>query len=620
MTRTLLFFLLLLVFSSFSDYTAPLPSPEAQGQQWVDSVYQEMSLEEQIGQLIWLRAFSNKGSEHVQAVERMIRDYHVGGLLFFQGTPNEQARLTNQYQALAERVPLIISMDAEWGLGMRLKESAISYPYQLMLGAIQDNLLIYEMGAEIAHELRRLGVHVNFAPVADVNNNPNNPVINFRSFGEDRYNVALKSFYYMQGMQDNGVLACAKHFPGHGDSETDSHLDLPIIGHDRARLDSIELFPFEVLIEKGIGSIMIAHLDVPALDSTAHLPTTLSRPVVSRLLKEEMGYKGLIITDGLDMQGVTKYYASGEVEAKALAAGNDILLIPPDVPAAVARIKEYLEAGKLDPRQLEASVKKVLLAKFRLGLTHYTPIPLEHIDADLNHPRGVAIKRRLTQASLTLLRNDQFWLPLDRPDTLEIASLSIGAGGITPFQESLSRFADVEHFQVPKEISGAQEQRLLQTLGKKELVLVGIHGMSQWASQNFGLANATLAFLEKLQEKTQVIWVVFGNPYALDRCTAARSLLMAYDDNPVTQELAAQGIFGTFGFRGTLPVTACPEFRFSDGLFTPELHRLGYGLPEETGLHSEGLLPIDSIVENAIQQKAMPGCVVLVAKKRENRF
>ena len=614
MTRILFFCLLLVAFTSFSDHVDPLPGPESQGLAWVDSIYLEMSPDERIGQLIWLRAHSDKGPDHVAFVERMIQNYHIGGLTFFQGTPEEQVRLTNQYQALAKRVPLLISMDAEWGLGMRLKESAISYPRQLMLGAIQDNLLIYEMGAEIARQLHRLGVHVNFAPVADVNNNPNNPVINFRSFGEDRYNVALKSFYYMRGMQDNGVLACAKHFPGHGDSATDSHHDLPVIGHDRARLDSIELFPFEVLIEKGIGSIMVAHLDVPALDSTPNLPTTLSQPVVGQLLKKDLGYEGLIITDGLDMQGVKKYYASGEVEAKALAAGNDILLIPPDVPAAVARIKEYLESGKLDPEQLESSVKKVLLTKFRLGLTSVQPVSLDNLNADLNHPHGMAIKRKLTQSSLTLLRNQKFWLPLDRIDTLEIASLSIGAGGPTPFQEALSRFADVEHFQAPKEISAAQSRRLLENLSKKELVLVGIHGMSQWASQQFGLSDATIDLIEKLQEKVPVIWVVFGNPYSLSRCTSANSLLMAYDDDPVTQELAAQGIFGAFGFRGLLPVTACPEFQFGDGMFTPSLNRLGFGLPEEAGLHSEGLAAIDSILHHAIEKKAMPGAVVLVAK------
>jgi beta-N-acetylhexosaminidase len=614
MAKHLLTWLALGAFTVLSGHPEPGSSTDLAAMEWVDAIYDDMSPDERIGQLIWLRAHSGKGPDHVAFVEKMIREYHVGGLTFFQGTPREQAKLTNQYQALAKRVPLIISMDAEWGLGMRMKQTTISYPRQLMLGAIQDNLLIYDMGAEIARQLRRLGVHVNFAPVADVNNNPANPVINYRSFGEDRYNVAVKSFFYMKGMQDNQVMACAKHFPGHGDTDTDSHLDLPVIAHDRSRLDSIELFPFRVLSEQGIGSMMVAHLSVPALDPAPNFPTTLSFPTVGQLLKQDLGYEGLVVTDGLDMQGVTKYHKSGEVEAKALAAGNDILLIPPDVPAAVARIKEYLGAGKIDSLQFERSVKKALLAKYRLGLTEFNPIPLDNLEKDLNAPKGLAVKRKLTQQALTLLHNDNNWLPIDRIDTLEIASLSIGSAGVSPFQSSLSRFTAVEHFQAPKEMSESQQQRLLQTLSKKELVIASLHDMSQWAGKNFGVSPSSIAFLEELQERTQVIWVVFGNPYALANCTRAKSLLMAYDEDPVTQDLAAQGIFGAFGFRGKLPVTACPEFRYGDGIFTPSLHRLGYGLPEETGLNSAYLPVIDSIMAKAIDKKATPGGVVLVAK------
>ena len=614
MTRTPYVWLLSLILCSFSGESGLPSHPDARATKWVDDLYDQMSPEERIGQLIWVRAHSDKGPDHIAHVEKMIREYHVGGLTFFQGTPLEQARLTNQYQALAKRVPLLISMDAEWGLGMRLKQTTISYPRQMMLGAIQDNILLYDMGAEIARQMKRLGVHINFAPVADVNNNPANPVINYRSFGEDRYNVAVKSFYYMKGMQDNGVMACAKHFPGHGDTDTDSHHDLPVIAHDRARLDSIELFPFQVLIEQKIGSIMVAHLQVPAIDSTPNLPTTLSPLAIRKLMLEEMGFEGLVITDGLDMEGVKKYHRSGEVEAKALVAGNDILLIPPDVPAAVSRIKEYLAEGKLDPSHLEASVKKVLHAKYKLGLEHYTPVDPENLEADLNHPKGLAIKRKLIQHSLTLLRNERHLLPLDRIDTLEIASLSIGAAGITPFQKSLSRYADVEHYQSPKDMATDQQQRLLRSLGDKELVLVGLHGMNHKMDENYGLSASSIQFLEKLQEKTSVVWVVFGNPYSLVNCKNAKSLLEAYDEDPITQEMAAQGIFGSFGFRGLLPVTASKEYAFGDGDYSPALHRLGFGLPEEAGLHSENLALIDTILEDAIRKQAMPGCVALVAK------
>jgi beta-glucosidase-like glycosyl hydrolase len=333
---------------------------------WVDSIYNVMTDDERIGQLFMIRAHSDKGEDHVREVAKFINTYHVGGLCFFQGTPEKQASLTNYYQTLSSRVPLMVSMDAEWGLGMRLKETTVSYPRQLGLGAIQDNTLIYDMGKEIARQCRRLGVHVNFAPDADINNNANNPVINTRSFGENRYNVLAKSAMYMRGMQDNNVMACAKHFPGHGDTDTDSHFDLPQVNYGMERLEEVELFPFKSLAQHGIQSMMIAHLSVPSIDATANLPTSLSRKAVTELLREKMGYQGLIFTDGLEMKGVTKYFKDGEVEARAIQAGVDILLLPEDIAASFAKIKTYIERGDIDKNQIERSVKRILHAKYRL--------------------------------------------------------------------------------------------------------------------------------------------------------------------------------------------------------------------------------------------------------------
>jgi len=313
---------------------------------WVDKVFADMSLEEKIGQLMWLRAYSNKDEKHYKKIESFIKDYHIGGLTFFQGTPEKQVELTNRYQKLS-KVPLIISVDAEWGLGMRFKEDGLSYPQQLTLGAIQENRLIYDMGKDIARQLKRIGVQVNFAPVADVNNNPNNPVINTRSFGEDILNVSTKSYMYAKGMQDNGVMACAKHFPGHGDTDVDSHYDLPLIKHDRNRIDSLELYPFKILAEQGIESMMVAHLQVPSIDDADNMPTTLSPKAVNQILKEELNFDGLIITDGLGMKGVTKHFPSGEVEAMALLAGNDVLLLPEDIEAAMTTVKDYVKNGKI---------------------------------------------------------------------------------------------------------------------------------------------------------------------------------------------------------------------------------------------------------------------------------
>jgi len=331
--------------------------PNDAREEWVENTFNSLTQDQRIAQLFMIRAHSNKGPDHIAKVTKLVRDYQVGGLCFFQGTPEKQAELTNKYQQLS-KVPLMISMDAEWGLGMRLKASTISFPHNLTLGAIQDNNLLYDMGQEVARQCRRLGVHVNFAPVVDINNNKANPVINYRSFGEDRYNVAAKSYMYMKGMQDGQLMACAKHFPGHGDTNVDSHYDLPIINHDMARLDSIEMFPFRLLAQHGMQSMMIAHLHVPAIDATTNRPTTLSPRAVNEILKEEIGFDGLIFTDGLGMKGVTKHYRAGEVEAKALIAGNDILLLPQDVPAALKEIKNYLASGELSAAEVDEKVRR----------------------------------------------------------------------------------------------------------------------------------------------------------------------------------------------------------------------------------------------------------------------
>ena len=313
--------------SETDNKSAPAPLPLHSS--WVDSVFNNMTLNEKIGQLFMVAAYSNKGPEHTQDILRLIKKHHIGGLIFFQGTPEKQAKLTNIYQYNA-KIPLMIGMDAEWGLGMRL-DSVISYPRQMTLGAISDDSLIYKMGLDIGAQLRRLGVHVNFAPVVDINNNPANPVIGSRSFGEDRNNVAGKGIAYMNGLQDRNVLAVAKHFPGHGDTDKDSHKTLPVISHDSLRLDSIELYPFKRLISNGVGGVMTAHLNIPSLIDEPNRPSTLSKKVVTHMLKDQLGFNGLVFTDALNMKGVTNNFQSGEIEIEALKAGNDVLLYPQDV-------------------------------------------------------------------------------------------------------------------------------------------------------------------------------------------------------------------------------------------------------------------------------------------------
>ncbi|MCH2083766.1 MAG: serine hydrolase [Saprospiraceae bacterium] len=605
----------LLVFSfSFVWHTDPINpnfTSSKEEVRWVDSVYENMTQDERLGQLFMIRAYSNKGSDHIAKVKKLIRDYNIGSLCFFQGTPEKQVELVNEYQAISN-LPLMIAIDGEWGLGMRMKSSTISFPRQLMLGAIQDNRLIYEMGVEIAEQMKAVGVHVNFAPVADINNNPANPVINTRSFGEDRYNVTVKSYMYMKGMQDNGLMACAKHFPGHGDTDVDSHLDLPVINHGWERLDSLELYPFRTLIQHGIGSVMVAHLNVPTFDERANRPTTLSYNTVTNLLKKGLGFKGLIFTDGLGMKGVTKHFESGQVEAEAILAGNDVLVLPENVETARKQIKAFIESGVLSSGEVEESVKKILSAKYRLGLTSFQPLSDTKIRARLNHSKGKALKQKLIEHALTMVRNKNQMIPFDILDTLRMASLSIGSKRKTTFQKRLDSYGKIAHFHTDKKLSS---EKLLDQLAQHDVVIVSLHDMSSYSSRGYGLTANTKQFIQALNQKTNVVLVVFGTPYALKFFDDIPWVLEAYEENAITQDVAAQALFGAIGLRGRLPVTASPKSRFNMGVETRKNYRLGYALPEQVGLSTDTLANIDKIATAAIDSGATPGCVVLVAKE-----
>jgi beta-N-acetylhexosaminidase len=582
-------------------------SPNPREAQWVDSVFNAMRPDQRLGQLFMIRAHSDKGPEHERQVEATIKKYQVGGLCFFQGTPERQVALVNRYQALAD-VPLLIGIDGEWGLGMRMKESTISFPRQLTLGAIQNNRLIYDLGAEIARQMRRVGVTVNFAPVVDINNNRENPVINTRSFGEDRYNVTVKGYMYMKGMQDNGVLACAKHFPGHGDTDVDSHYDLPLIRHDRQRLDSIELYPFRALSDYGVGSFMVAHLQMPSLETRPNRPTTLSENTVTRLLIEELGFQGLIFTDGLEMKGVTKYFSNGAVEAEALLAGNDILLLPEDIDASMREIKKYLADGRLSQAALDERVKKILRAKYRLGLTYFTPLRVDKAREDLNSAAAMTLKRRLYAEALTLVRDDERTLPLGGLDSLRVASLSIGASAKTPFQRKLDDYGKIDHYQAGKDLAEKDALR------KYDIVIVSLHDMSAFASRGYGISAASRRLIEGLNQHTKVILVLFGTPYALHYFDDLDRVLVAYEEDSMAQDMAAQALFGAIPLRGRLPVTASPRSAFNMGVMTKPNLSLGFATPQENGLHPDTLLRIERLANRAIELGATPGCVVLAAK------
>ena len=596
---------------------------------WVDSVFTNMAPDDRIAQLIMVAGYSNRNRAYEDSLISLVQRHKVGGVVMFQGGPVRQARLTNRLQATSP-VPLLIAMDAEWGLAMRL-DSTVRYPYQMTLGAMQtanSDSLIYQMGANLAKQAHRLGVHVNFAPVVDVNNNPNNPVINFRSFGENKYAVARKATAYVRGMQDNHLITSLKHFPGHGDTGTDSHYDLPLIGKSRVDLDSLELYPFRQLINAGAMGVMIAHLSIPALDTTRNRPSTLSPAIVTNLLKNELGFQGLIFSDAMNMKGVTKYFPSGQADELGLEAGMDVLEFTENVPAALALVKQAVAEGRISQASLDARCLKVLRAKAWVGLDQYKPTELTNLVDDLNPVRDELLNRKLTEASLTVLKNDRNLLPLQRLDTLRIASVAIESETVTAFQKMAGNYTHVDHFNLTSQMPDSAVAQVRDSLNNYNLILVDVHLSSISPRGNYGIKAKTATFVSDMVATGKAVVAVFGNAYALDKLSfpmdtaqpnrnieKARAIVMPYQLTNHTEELSAQLIFGAIGASGKLPVTVNQSFRVGDGLQIQPNGRLKYTIPEEVGIDGRYLTQqVDSLVNVALTEKATPGCVIQMAK------
>lgn len=534
---------------------------------WVDSVFRRLTPDQRIAQLMIVEAFSNKGAHHEADVLHLIRRYGVGGIIFFQGGPLRQAKLTNKFQA-ASRVPLLISMDAESGVGMRL-DSAMQYPLPMMLGAINDDSLIYRLGEEVGREFRRLGMHLNFAPVADVNNNVANPVISYRSFGENKKDVTSKSLAFMLGMQNTGIIATAKHFPGHGDTNIDSHYDLPVIPYGRERLDTLELYPFRELIKAGVGGMMVAHMHMPQLDSTANLPATLSKPIVTGLLRQELRYGGLVITDAMVMKGVTKYFKPGEAEVRALMAGNDVLERLVSVPRAIAAIRQAIRQGRLRQQDIDRRCKKVLAAKYWVGLNKYQPVALDSLARDLKPSRAHETNRRLAAGAITMLYNKRRLMPLATSRRKKIATLAFGASRPTFFQRKIREFTRTEDFVLPRKSTKKDMAALKKKLKPYRFVVIGIYGPSIRPSNNLGFTPEEKDFINELMEDKRVVVSLFDNAYTLNQfqdIRKANGLIVGYQQLPAVQEAAARLIFGKIKANGKLPVTVSEHFRYGDGL------------------------------------------------------
>lgn len=578
---------------------------------WADSIFDSLTPDERIAQLFMVAAYSNKEKEHEKEIENLIKKYKIGGLIFMQGEPEKQRTLNNKYQSISD-VPLMIAIDGEWGLPMRLKKTFL-FPKQMTLGAIQHDSLIYEMGHELANHCKRLGIHVNFSPVLDVNNNPNNPIINYRSFGENRENVANKGIALMQGMQDNGILACGKHFPGHGDTDVDSHKALPIINHDKSRLDSIELYPFKKAIKAGLGSIMVAHLYIPALDNEKNVATTLSNKVVNGLLKDSLNFRGLTFTDALNMKGVSAYYKPGIVDVKALVAGNDVLLFSEDVPTAIEEIKKSIENGEITQLEIDDRCKKILYAKEWLK-TNSKEIDKKNLVEDLNPLSSKLTNYKLYENALTLIKNKSDLTPVKRLDTCSIASVVFGDKKNNTFQQQLSLYTKIDHFSLNKKPSSTQIENLKKKLSNHNLIILSVHKTRMNGS--YGINRDLIKAIQSIAKDKKIILNLPTNPYALDKFDSTvniESIIVSYEDNQYTQELVPQLIFGGIGAKGKLPVTGSQNFPEGTGINTIPI-RLRYSNPELVGIKRNKLIWIDTIAEQSIRDTAFPGCQILVAK------
>jgi len=586
---------------------------------WAESKLDSMTLDEKIGQLFMVAAYSNKDEKHYREIESLVRKEKVGGLIFMQGGPVRQVNLVNRYQNAAE-IPLMMAQDAEWGISMRL-DSTIRFPRNMTLGAIRDSMPLFELGLEIGRQCRLVGVQVNFAPVVDVNNNPRNPVINDRSFGENPRNVAMKGLYFYKGMEYANCIGTVKHFPGHGDTDTDSHLALPVIEHDRQRLDSIELYPFKFLFENGVAGVMVAHLYIPSIDSTKNLASTLSPKVVTDLLKEEMGFKGLIFTDALGMKGVTKYWEDGETDLKAFLAGNDVLLFSKQVPKAKALIRKAIEDGEVTEKELNKRVLKILLAKEWTGL-HLNKNTAKPKQSELNTGDAVALNKRLYQLAMTCVKNNDNLLPLKKLDERKIAVVDIAGMPSSHFSIALDKYAAVETFSLAKTATSGQRATLLKQLKKYNTVIVGVDGMSKRASKNFGVTASTPLFLEALKAQgPEVITVLFGSPYGLKHFGShSDALLVAYENKKWPQIAAAEAIFGAIPVDGVLPITASKQFPEGTSIAYEGLRRFQFSVPEDAGMDGSILKGIDNIAQEAVKTGATPGCAVLVMRHNKIVF
>lgn len=569
--KRLLFFLLVI------NSTAKAQVNPSKAERWADSVLNSLSPDQRIAQLMVLRLssydFKTKTALYFDSlVKEKVKRFNVGGICLFQGSAVKLGGMVNDLQQMAQ-TPLMVCIDGEWGVGMRLFDSVQALPRQMMLGAVEDKNIVYAYGKLVAEQCKRLGITVNYAPVVDINNNPNNPVINDRSFGEDKYKVAAYGIEYMKGMQDAGVMACAKHFPGHGDVAVDSHHDLPVINKSMEQLDSLELYPFKEIFKAGVGSAMVAHLYIPAIDSSANRATSISRNNVTGLLRDKLGYQGLTFTDAIEMQGVQKYFPGGEASVQSIIAGNDMLCLPTDVEETIKKIKDAISKQQLSWEDIDYHCRKILLAKYQYGGEKIQPVSLTNITADLN--KGIPeMKKQIAENALTVLNKNGSFFPLTAPESNKTAYVAIGVNNENHFAATLKENYGAAVFYFDYTQNNTRIASLVAQLKEYNRVIIGIHNYSRKPEKNFGISAPAVSLVKKLQEETNSATFVFGNPYAIKNFCGAANLIACYEDDPIVQQAAANFLEGKFPAKGKLPVTVCDKYQFGSGIST------GFFLPQ----------------------------------------
>ena len=627
MQKTPAFIIAILIsFLSFSQNEMPNPllakNIDAQ-KKWVDSIYNNMTVKERIGQLFMVQAFSNKGFKHENEISALITNYHIGGIIYSKGNAKRQIELDNNLQSLS-KVPLLVGMDAEWGLSMRL-ENSYAFPWNMTLGAVSNTKLIEQTGYQIGEHCKRVGVHFNFAPVVDINTNPKNPIIGNRSFGEDVDNVTSKAMAFMKGMQTAGVLANAKHFPGHGDTDSDSHKTLPTVNFNKKRIDSIELYPYRKLIKEGLSSVMVAHLNIPELGIQNGLPTSLSKKVVTDILKGELGFKGLIFTDALTMKGAADFVkpeidgaskktldTRGLIDLMAFKAGNDVMLMSENVQKGIEKIHSAYKKGEITEDRLQYSVKKILMAKYKVGLQNYKPLSTINVQDDINRIEDDVLYGQLMEEAITVLNNKNDILPLRQLETKKIAYLALGDDNGSVFFDELKKYTKIH------KVNAENLADIKSKLNNYNTVIIGFHKSNESPWKSYKFKDKELNLINEIAKTNTVILDVFTRPYALMDLKAIdniEAVVMSYQNSTIAQQKSAQLLFGAIAAKGKLPVSAGVNFNYGDGITYNALNNLSYGLPEAVGMSSKKLKKLDSVANYAINEKMTPGIQLIVARK-----